>query len=210
MNLQHIESDHELGALTQMLKRMRAQEKIPASHRRAAIRARLLAEYPEIKLTVVPTRVGYIGLAWSVKGVVALRLPAASAGRTLRDLQIDFPTGVVVDAPPEIVRELQEYAAGRNREFHIALDLSSLKPFQRAVLLAAQKIPFGETRSYGWIAQQIGKPRASRAVGQALHHNPIPIILPCHRVTSSDGGLGGYAGGLPLKRKLLALEGART
>jgi O-6-methylguanine DNA methyltransferase len=83
-----------------------------------------------------------------------------------------------------------------------------VKPFQRAVLTAIQKIPFGETRSYGWVARAIGKPRASRAVGQALGANPIPIIIPCHRIIASDGSLGGYGGGLPLKRKLLTLEGA--
>ncbi|MBI4787571.1 MAG: MGMT family protein [Chloroflexi bacterium] len=83
-----------------------------------------------------------------------------------------------------------------------------LKPFQRAVLIAISKIPFGETRSYGWVAREIGQPNAARAVGQALHTNPIPIIIPCHRVIASDGSLGGYGGGLPMKAKLLQLEGA--
>jgi methylated-DNA-[protein]-cysteine S-methyltransferase len=111
-------------------------------------------------------------------------------------------------APSEMLRELREYAAGRRRAFDLPLDWSSIKPFQRAVLKAASHIPFGETRSYGWIAQKIGKPRAARAVGQALGANPIPIILPCHRVIASSGKLGGYGGGLPMKVMLLKLEGA--
>ncbi|MBI5303297.1 MAG: methylated-DNA--[protein]-cysteine S-methyltransferase [Chloroflexi bacterium] len=127
----------------------------------------------------------------------------------LRDLQRAFPDATTVDAPPaDLARELREYAEGHRREFDVRLDWSLVKPFQRAVLQAAHRIPFGETRSYGWIARAIGKPGASRAVGQALGANPLPIILPCHRVISSDGGLGGYGGGLALKRKLLALEGA--
>jgi methylated-DNA-[protein]-cysteine S-methyltransferase len=75
------------------------------------------------------------------------------------------------------------------------------------VLAAISKIPFGETRSYGWVARAIGKPGAARAVGQALHTNPVPIIIPCHRIVASDGSLGGYGGGLPMKIKLLRLEG---
>jgi O-6-methylguanine DNA methyltransferase len=68
------------------------------------------------------------------------------------------------------------------------------------------KIPRGETRSYGWVAQQVGKPRASRAVGAACGANPVPVIIPCHRVIAGDGSIGGFGGGLPMKRRLLALE----
>jgi methylated-DNA-[protein]-cysteine S-methyltransferase len=195
--------------LVSTLVAMRKYEMIPASMRRAAIREKLVTAFSEVRLAVFDTRMGWIGVAWNERGIVALNLPRASREHALRDLRRDYPAALLyANAPFEIVRALQEYAAGRAHEFHIALDWSALKPFQRAVLEAAQKIPFGETRSYGWIAKQIGKPRASRAVGQALRTNPIPIILPCHRVISGDGGLGGYAGGLSLKRKLLTLEGA--
>jgi len=136
-------------------------------------------------------------------------LPRHSRAQTLADLQSDFPRGVLVkEPPPAIARELIEYVEGRRNRFDLKLDWSSIKPFQRAVLQAAHKIPFGETRTYGWVARAIGKSQASRAVGRALATNPIPIILPCHRVLASDGGLHGYAGGLSLKKKLLQLEGA--
>ncbi|MBI5650269.1 MAG: methylated-DNA--[protein]-cysteine S-methyltransferase [Chloroflexi bacterium] len=188
---------------------LRQREKIPASTRRAEIRARVLDAFPEIGIAIFNTRLGWIGIAWNARGIVALNLPRATRANALRDLQREFSDAIVhTRAPDEIERELREYVAGTRREFRLALDWSAIGAFQRAVLQAARKIPFGETRSYGWIAQQIGNPRASRAVGRALGANPIPIILPCHRVIASDGGLGGYGGGLPLKRKLLQLEGA--
>ncbi len=86
------------------------------------------------------------------------------------------------------------------------LDLSTATPFQRQVWEKTRLIPYGETRSYSWVAEQIGKPGAARAVGQALGRNPLPIIIPCHRVVASDGKLCGFAGGLGMKRRLLSLE----
>jgi methylated-DNA-[protein]-cysteine S-methyltransferase len=198
-----------MKSIEQMLTTMRQREKIPASLHRTTIRTRLLESYPETKLAVFETRIGWVGVAFSERGIIALHLPRPSRAHTLRDLQNEFPRGnLIVDPPADIARELREYALGRRREFDLPLDWSAIKPFQRAVLMAARKIPFGETRSYGWIAHEIGNPRASRAVGQALHNNPVPIIVPCHRVLASNGGLGGYAGGLALKKKLLQLEGA--
>ncbi len=204
-----IERDENLRGLAETLVRMRKHETIPASQRRAAIRARLLESFAETSLAVVETRIGWIGLAWNPRGLIALNLPRPTQARALRDLQREYPEGVLQDAAPsEMLRELREYAEGRRRAFDLPLDWSSIKPFQRAVLRAASHIPFGETRSYGWIAQQIGKPKACRAVGQALGANPIPIVLPCHRVIASSGKLGGYGGGLPMKVMLLKLEGA--
>lgn len=203
------ELNKEFGDVTRMLKQMRAQEKIPASPQCAAIRARLLAKISDVSLSVFKTRLGWIGIAWNPRGIVALNLPRPSRAMALRDLQNEYAFArVVARAPEKIVRELHEYMEGQRRRFDLPLDWSAIQPFQRAVLQAANQIPFGETRSYGWIAKQIGKPGASRAVGQALGANPIPIILPCHRVIASNGGLGGYGGGLPLKIKLLRLEGA--
>lgn len=89
-----------------------------------------------------------------------------------------------------------------------ACDLDSVSPFTRRVLYAAAQIERGQTRTYQWLATQIGMPRAARAVGNALSSNPVPILIPCHRVVRGDGSLGGYAFGLPMKRKLLAVEGA--
>ena len=87
------------------------------------------------------------------------------------------------------------------------MDLSSGTDFQRKVWSTLRKIPRGQTRSYAWLAQQVGKPKATRAVGAACGANPIPVVIPCHRVIASDGSLGGFGGGLPIKRRLLQLEG---
>ncbi len=201
--------DNEFKELERTLAKMREHEKIPASRRRGAIRAQLLEKHTMIQLTIFHTRIGWIGVAYSERGIVSLHLPRDSRSEALANLQREFADAPVVDqAPDEIAREMIEYAEGQRRKFDLKLDWSVLKPFQRAVLEAANTIPFGETRTYGWIAKQIGMPKASRAVGRALATNPIPIILPCHRVLGSDGGLHGYGGGLPMKAKLLRLEGA--
>jgi O-6-methylguanine DNA methyltransferase len=104
------------------------------------------------------------------------------------------------------VKLLRKYFSGERVSFDLALDLRYYTAFQQAVWKASAEIPRGETRSYAWIAKKIKKPRAVRAVGQALGANPVPVIIPCHRVISSSGALGGYSGGLGVKEKLLALE----
>lgn len=193
-------------SLEQTLSQMREREHIPVSTRRAAIRARLIDTYAETKLAVVETRIGWVGLAWTSRGILSLVLPRGSRTEVLLELQRAFAGSVIADAPAEIKRELCEYAEGQRRAFELPVDLASMRPFQRAVLTTALKIPFGETRTYGWVARAIGKPRAARAVGRALATNPIPLILPCHRVVGSDGSLTGYGGGLPLKKQLLEME----
>ena len=102
--------------------------------------------------------------------------------------------------------EIAEYLAGERREFSVPMDGAGLSPFTRRVLEACAQVPYGETVCYGEIARRIGKPRGARAVGQALGRNPVPLIVPCHRVVASGGGLGGFGGGVELKRRLLALE----
>jgi methylated-DNA-[protein]-cysteine S-methyltransferase len=107
----------------------------------------------------------------------------------------------------ETERQLREYFAGQRQEFTLTLDLDGTA-FQRRVWNALRTIPFGETRSYGQIANQIGQPAAVRAVGAANGRNPVSIVTPCHRVIGSTGALTGFAGGLDVKAQLLALEGA--
>lgn len=102
--------------------------------------------------------------------------------------------------------QLREYFAGTRRTFDLPLAPRGTA-FQQQVWAALRAIPYGETRTYGELAAAIGSPSASRAVGMANHHNPIPIVIPCHRVIGANGTLTGYAGGLEIKRKLLALEG---
>jgi O-6-methylguanine DNA methyltransferase len=102
--------------------------------------------------------------------------------------------------------ELHEYFQGQRAFFSVPVDLSEAPDFQRRVLEAARRIPFGEVRPYAWVAQRIGHPRAVRAVGTALGRNPVPFIVPCHRVLQSGGGIGGYLFGSETKSGLLALE----
>ncbi len=106
----------------------------------------------------------------------------------------------------EVVRQLTAYFAGKLKEFDLPLVLNGTE-FQKLVWRKLQEIPYGETTSYGQIAKKIGNPEASRAVGLANGSNPIPIIVPCHRVIGSNGDLTGFGGGIPIKKKLLALEG---
>jgi methylated-DNA-[protein]-cysteine S-methyltransferase len=115
------------------------------------------------------------------------------------------------EAPPlpETRRQLDDYLAGRRRDFDLPLDPVGTE-FQRLCWQALQRIPYGETRSYSEQASTIGRPAAIRAVGRANHDNPIGVIIPCHRVIGANGSLTGYAGGLDMKRALLELEGAMT
>ncbi|MCI3226821.1 methylated-DNA--[protein]-cysteine S-methyltransferase [Streptomyces sp. NP-1717] len=114
-----------------------------------------------------------------------------------------------VDASPfgSVIDQLEEYFAGERTEFDVPLRLDGT-PFQRGVWEQLRAIPYGETRSYGQLADALGKSGASRAVGLANGKNPVGIIVPCHRVIGSTGGLTGYGGGLDRKRRLLAFEGA--
>ena len=105
------------------------------------------------------------------------------------------------------VKELREYFAGLRRKFDFTLDLHGTD-FQKRCWKALTRIPYGKTKTYAEIAQAVGRPKASRAVGQANHSNPLAIVVPCHRVVQADGSLGGYGGGLDKKRALLRLEGA--
>ncbi len=105
----------------------------------------------------------------------------------------------------EYLTQLKEYFAGNRKQFDIPLILIGT-PFQTKVWEYIQQIPYGETQTYSDVAQEIGHPNSSRAVGNALHVNPIPIVVPCHRVIRSDGGLGGFGLGIDIKQKLLDLE----
>lgn len=108
----------------------------------------------------------------------------------------------------QAIAQLREYFAGRRNRFDVPLDFAGVTPFTRAVLDATAEVPFGRLSTYRDIAARIGKPGATRAVGNALGRNPIPVIVPCHRVVRSGGSLGGYTGGIAIKERLLALEGS--
>jgi len=156
----------------------------------------------------LPTPIGRVCVAAGEAGLVRLsfRQSEASFVAELRRLGAD-----VVRSPArtaDIVHQLRAYFAGERRSFDVRLDLRHTTPFQRRVLMAAARVPAGQVVSYGDIARRIGQPRGSRAVGQALGQNPVPIVIPCHRVIAAGGRIGGYTGGLGIKRKLLRLEGA--
>jgi methylated-DNA-[protein]-cysteine S-methyltransferase len=104
-------------------------------------------------------------------------------------------------------RELDQYFAGRRTDFELPLDWSLTRGFGRGVLEATARVPFGSVSTYKAVAGEAGSPRASRAAGNALGANPLPIVVPCHRILHTTGGLGGYTGGLDRKRRLLAIEG---
>lgn len=153
---------------------------------------------------------GPMRVAASAAGLVALSWQDESDEAFVAGLERRYPsTPVVCDtdrlAPTE--EQLTEYFGRRRPRFDLFVDLTDLGDFQRAVLDAASGLDFGETVTYTEIARRIGRPRASRAVGNALGRNPIPIIVPCHRVVRTDRTLGGYTGGLRYKRALLDIEG---
>ncbi len=154
------------------------------------------------------SRVGWLGAAFSTDGLIETTLPAASEAKAWERLRRSRAYGY---PPPAeqldlLVHEMEQYFDGTLREFTTLLDLSAHTPFRQKVWEIDCQIPYGQTRTYGWVAGQIDKPRAARAVGGALAANPIPIIIPCHRVVAKDGSLCGYAGGVQMKADLLALE----
>jgi methylated-DNA-[protein]-cysteine S-methyltransferase len=103
-------------------------------------------------------------------------------------------------------RDLQHYLEGKLRKLSVRMDFTGHGAFSRRVWQATRKIPYGQVRTYGWIAERLGRPNSARAVGGALSRNPVPIFIPCHRVVGSHGGLGGFRGGIGIKKWLLALE----
>ena len=159
---------------------------------------------------VLASPLGPLWVAIGPKGVTTIHYGDEPSESELRRLVRVYGPGVVPDPKRSsaLARELDEYFRGRRHEFDVDVDLSGLTPFQTRVLSATAKIPFGAVSTYGTVAKRAGNAKASRAAGGALNHNPIPIIVPCHRVVGSNGSLVGYAGGLDVKRKLLAIEGA--
>jgi methylated-DNA-[protein]-cysteine S-methyltransferase len=164
----------------------------------------------DISYTLVESPFGSLCLAATRRGLVRLAFPEEDVDGMLDRLARRIsPRIIEADAPLEGVRrELEEYFEGRRRSFASPLDWSLIAGFHRRVLRATSEIPFGGVQSYAEVAADAGNPRASRAAGNALGANPIPILIPCHRVLRTGGSLGGYGGGIERKRWLLSLEGA--
>jgi len=164
-----------------------------------------------LKYITFNTDMGWVGILVSARGLLGTTLPQRSAQAVYQLLGdgINYATWSS-HLFNDLVERLRVYFGGHRTTFPDQLDLSRATAFQREVWGITGLIPYGETRSYAWVAEQIKKPMAVRAVGQALARNPLPIIIPCHRVVASDGKLGGYSGGLEWKNYLLSLEASAS
>lgn len=161
----------------------------------------------DVAYDLVDTPVGTLLVAASTEGLCRISFDPEPE-RELEGLARAFGTRVLrspLDGPR---RELDEYFAGRRHAFDISVDVRPLPQFARDVLAELARVPYGETTTYGTLAARTGRPRAARAVGTVMNRNPVPIVLPCHRVVGASGSLVGYGGGLERKELLLRLEGA--
>ena len=168
---------------------------------------------------------GWVGVAATGRGVRAIVLPKPTRYAVECELHSLLngnstptqPSGAPIALPNamdpasrhlELARiAIVQYLQGKARSFDLPLDLQGQPRFRLKVWEVLQRIPYGRVRSYGWVARKVGKPKATRAVGAACGANPVPLLVPCHRVIGGDGSLGGFSGGLGVKKRLLRLEG---
>ena len=165
----------------------------------------------ELEYITFNTEVGWIGVLSSEKGLLRTTLPQGSAQEAHQLLGDSVNQAIWSPRRFEdLMERLRAYFGGHKVAFPDRLDLSAATSFQREVWEITRLIPYGETRSYAWVAEQVKRLGAMRAVGQALARNPLPVIIPCHRVLNNDGKLGGYSGGVEMKRQLLSLEASAS
>lgn len=184
---------------------MTAAADLDRRFRDAAARLGLL----DVAYDVVESPVGPLLVAVSERGVLRISFDAEPEAQLLRLARLAGPR--VLRAPRAVDamrRELDEYFSLRRRAFDVSVDLRGVAPFTARVLEELARVPYGRTSTYGELAAKAGRPRAARAVGTVMNRNPIPIVLPCHRIVGASGSLVGYAGGLDKKELLLRLEGA--
>ena len=170
--------------------------------------------------SVCLTAWGWVGMATSPVGLLGTTLPTASRDEALSALRRHCPDAAETadavttrqgDPTPhhaQLHQKLSSYFVGQRIDWNETLDAQGATDFQLRVWNIVRSIPYGQVRSYSWVAAQAGSPGAARAVGQAMANNPFPIIVPCHRVVGQAGALTGFGGGLEMKRRLLAMEGA--
>jgi methylated-DNA-[protein]-cysteine S-methyltransferase len=201
-------TDHPHAAALADARRISEQGAADAARR---LSERAAAEgIADVSYTPVDSPFGTLLAAATTRGLVRVAFPEEDVDSVLERLARRLsPRIVEAHAPLDpLRRELDEYFAGRRHEFDLPLDWSLIGPFGRRVLRVTSEIPYGGVLSYAEVATEAGSPRGSRAAGNALGSNPMPIVIPCHRVLRSGGNLGGYGGGLERKRWLLDLEGA--
>jgi methylated-DNA-[protein]-cysteine S-methyltransferase len=173
---------------------------LDARFRAAAIREGIV----DVRYDVIGSPVGDLLVAATDRGLARIHFDPEGQEDELARV---FGPRVLRIPLDDVRRELDEYFEGRRREFDLPIDLR-VAPFHAEVLRELARVPYGVTTTYGALAAKVGHPRAARAVGMVMNRNPIPIVLPCHRVVGANGSLTGYAGGLDRKLQLLQLEGA--
>ncbi len=166
--------------------------------------------------TAFSTSLGWMAVAGDGHGVAGVALPTADIADALDRLcaKMRISPGSMREAETTafgtLVDRLIAYMRGERVTFHDPIDTGGWTEFRTRVWNAARQIPYGETRSYSWVAIAAGQPSAARAVGQAMHANPVPILVPCHRVIGANKSLTGFGGGLALKQRLISLESANA
>lgn len=160
---------------------------------------------PNCEVVVIGVGESAIRLTMTPRGVARLEFVSRSAAEEGSSCSRE-PSNRLAS---EVADQLTAYFEGKRRHLDVPVDLSACSPFQRRVLEACAQVPAGQVISYGELALRVGQPNAARAVGRALARNPVPILVPCHRIVRADGGLGGFTAGLEWKRRLLRLEGVK-
>ena len=161
-----------------------------------------------VEFAIFEAFIGTISVVKRNGRIIGLNITDRDVHEERRALCLFYPEGIVSELSFKMMRTLLDrYLKGERVVFDIDYDISGLNPFTRKVLDELRRIPYGETRSYGEIGRRVGSPMSGRAVGQAVGRNPIPIVIPCHRVIREDGSLGGFSLGEKLKKRLLFLEG---
>jgi len=178
---------------------MNVTPELDAQFRALAVQAGLV----DIRYDVIASPIGELLIAATERGLARIYFdPEGQEDELARS----YGVRVLRSPLDEVRRELDEYFAGTRRDFDLPLDLRAAA-FHIEVLNELARVPYGSTTTYGTLAAKVGRPAAARAVGTVMHRNPIPIVLPCHRVLGANGSLTGYAGGLDVKLQLLQLEG---
>jgi len=161
-----------------------------------------------VEYTFFESQIGTISLASRNKKIIALDIQSKNVYEVKKHLSSLYPDGHESELSFKTIKLLlDKYLKGKKVDFDVDIDISGESQFTQKVLRELKKIPYGEVRSYLWIGKQVGHAMGARAVGQAVKRNPIPIIIPCHRIIREDGSLGGFSLGIEIKKRLLAIEG---
>jgi methylated-DNA-[protein]-cysteine S-methyltransferase len=175
----------------------------------------MTSEVATVHHHIFDTAIGPCGVAWNARGLVGVQLPARDRAATERRLAVKAASAGAAEPPSSVaavVADIGRYLAGEPVDFSkVAVDLSNLDPFRRTLYQTMRTLPWGRTTTYGELARQLGSTdwEGARDVGEAMGRNPVPVVIPCHRVLAAGGKLGGFSapGGAKTKAKLLALEG---